>query len=219
MNLRSQSLGEEIANSITHGLALLASLAALPVLVFTAGGHDGWRLVGATVFGVTLVLLYLTSTLYHALPASRAKHVFRVFDHCAIYVLIAGTYTPFTLGALRGPWGWALLAAVWALALLGITAKCAVGLRYPRLSTVLYLAMGWLALVALRPLMTHVSPPGLAWLFAGGVCYTGGVAFYETDGRVRYGHTVWHGFVMAGSACHFCAVLWHAGRAGMSGGV
>ena len=207
---RSQSLGEEIANSITHGVALLASFAALPLLILAASGGDAWRLVGAIVFGVALVLLYLTSTLYHALPVSRAKHVFRILDHSAIYVLIAGTYTPFTVGALRGPWGWMLLITVWVLAALGIVAKCTVGFRYERLSTVLYVAMGWLAVVALRPLLTHVSPVGLVWLVAGGICYTGGVAFYVTDRRLRYGHALWHGFVMAGSVCHFCAVLWHA---------
>ncbi len=219
MDLRSQSLGEEIANSITHGVAFVASLAALPLLLLATGGHDGWQVVGATVFGITLILLYLASTVYHALPASRAKQVFRVLDHSAIYLLIAGTYTPFTLGALRGPSGWVLLATVWVLAVLGIIAKCTVGFRYPRLSTSLYLAMGWLALFALRPLVTHVSTSGLAWLLAGGVCYTGGVAFYATDARLRYGHALWHGFVVAGSVCHFCAVLWHAGPARSLGGV
>jgi hemolysin III len=208
---RPQSLGEEIANSVTHGVALLASLAALPVLVLAASGRrDAWQLVGGAVFGATLVLLYSASTLYHAIPSSGAKRVLRVLDHGAIYLLIAGTYTPFTLGVLRGPVGWTFLVTIWALAVFGILAKCVYRFRFPRLSTALYLGMGWLIVLALRPLMTHVSPAGLAWLLAGGICYTAGVAFYATDGRIRYGHAVWHGFVAAGSACHFCAVLWYA---------
>jgi hemolysin III len=212
MNQRPQSLGEEIANSVTHGVALLASLAALPVLVLMASGRrDPGQLLGGIVFGATLVLMYAASTVYHALPASGAKRVLRVLDHGAIYLLIAGTYTPFTLGTLRGPIGWALLATIWALAVFGIVAKCTLGFRYPRLSTVLYLGMGWLIVLAIRPLMLHVSPAGLVWLFAGGICYTAGVAFYATDGRVRYGHAIWHGFVAAGSTCHFFAVLWYAG--------
>jgi hemolysin III len=133
-----------------------------------------------------------------------------VLDHSAIYLLIAGTYTPFTLGVLRGPWGWTLLGTIWTLALLGILAKSTIGFRFPRLSTVLYAAMGWLVLIAIRPLVTHVSPAGLAWLFAGGVCYTAGIAFYATDTRLRYGHALWHLFVVAGSACHVVAVLWYA---------
>jgi hemolysin III len=208
---RPQTLGEEIANSLTHGAGLVASLAALPVLVLaTAGRHDPWQLVGGAIFGVTLVLLYLASTLYHAIPAPRAKGVLRVLDHSAIYLLIAGTYTPFTLGPLRGPWGWTLLGTIWTLALLGVTAKLIVGFRFPRLSTVLYVAMGWLVVVAIHPLVTNVSPAGLAWLLAGGACYTGGVVFYATDGRLRYGHALWHLFVVAGSSCHFVAVLGYA---------
>lgn len=208
---RMQSLGEEVANSITHGAGLLASIAALPILVLAAlGRRDPWQLVGGAIFGATLVLLYLASTLYHALPAGRAKRVLRVLDHSAIYLLIAGTYTPFTLGALRGPWGWALLGTIWALALCGIVAKCAVGFRFPRLSTILYLSMGWLVLVAIRPLVANVPLAGLFWLGAGGVCYTAGVGFYATDTRLRYGHALWHLFVMAGSSCHLAAVLWYA---------
>jgi hemolysin III len=208
---RPQSLGEEIANSVTHGVGLLASVATLPVLVFTAAGQrDPLQLVGGVVFGVTLVLLYLASTLYHALPIGGAKRVFRVLDHSAIYLMIAGTYTPFMLGALRGPWGWTLLGTIWMLAVLGILAKSTLGFRFPRLSTVLYVAMGWLVLIAIRPLVHHVSPAGLAWLFAGGVCYTAGITFFATDTRLRYGHALWHLFVIAGSGCHVTAVLWYA---------
>lgn len=211
VNDRPQSAGEEIANAVTHGTGLVGSLAALPVLVLGAAGQrDPWQLVGGAVFGVTLVLLYLASTLYHAIPTPRAKATLRVLDHSAIYLLIAGTYTPFTLGALRGPWGWSLLGVIWALALAGVVAKFTLGFRFPRLSTVLYVGMGWLVVVAIHPLVSNVSPAGLGWLVAGGACYTGGVAFFATDARVRYGHAVWHLFVLAGSACHFWAVLRHA---------
>lgn len=212
---KPQMLREEIANSLTHGAGLLASLVAIPVLVLAAAGTgDVSRLVGGAVFGATLVLLYLASTLYHAARGTRAKQVLRVLDHCAIYLLIAGTYTPFTLGPLRGPWGWSLLIGVWTLALAGVCAKCTLGCRFPRLSTALYLAMGWLVLVAIQPLSAQLSSSGLAWLIAGGVCYTGGVLFFTMDRRWRYGHAVWHLFVLAGSACHFFAVLWHATPAG-----
>lgn len=208
---RTQSRGEEIANSVTHGAALLASIAGLIALVgITARGGDAWQIVGGAVFGATLVLMYSTSTLYHALPSGTAKRVFRVLDHAAIYLLIAGTYTPFMLGVLRGAWGWTLLVIVWSLALFGIVAKSTLGFRYPRLSTALYLAMGWLIVVAVRPLVTYVQPAGLAWLAAGGLAYTGGVAFYVTDTRLRFGHALWHLFVIAGSVCHFVGVLRYA---------
>ncbi len=211
MGERTQSMGEEIANSVIHGAALAASVVALPVLVAAAvGRRDVWQIVGGAVFGVALVLLYSASTLYHAIPAPAVKRVLRVIDHVAIYLLIAGTYTPFMLGALRGPTGWTFLVTIWALAAFGIVAKVALRFRYPRLSTALYVGMGWLIVLAVRPLMTHVSPMGLAWLLAGGLCYTGGVAFYITDARLKYGHAIWHGFVAAGSACHFVAVLWYA---------
>ncbi len=209
--MRPQTLGEEIANSVTHGAALVGSVAAMPVLVIAAANrHDIWQIVGGTIFGITLVLLYLASTLYHALPAGRAKGLFRRLDHSAIYLLIAGSYTPFTLGALRGPWGYTLLSLIWTLAVLGIVAKFTLGFRFPRLSTMFYLGMGWLIVIAIHPLITHVSPSGLAWLVAGGLCYTGGVVFYVTDTRVKFGHALWHLCVVAGSSCHFIAVLWHA---------
>ena len=179
MDQRPQSLGEEIANGVTHGVALLASLAALPLLlVFAPAPHDAWQEVGSVIFGTTLILLYTASTLYHAITAPRAKRVLRVLDHGAIYLLIAGTYTPFTLGALRGPVGWALLVTIWILAAIGIVAKCTLQFRYPRLSTIMYIGMGWLIVLALRPLLSHVSSTGLALLLAGGICYTAGVAFY-----------------------------------------
>lgn len=207
---RTESRGEEIANSVSHGIGLLAALAAVPVLVHAAvqrGGAAG--IVGASVFGATIVLMYLASTLYHALPWTRAKRVFRILDHGAIYLLIAGTYMPFTLGVLRGTWGWTLFGLVWGLAVAGVVFKAVGGVRHPKLSTCVYLAMGWLILIAARPVWLRVPPWGLFWLFAGGIAYTAGVAFFAAR-RVRYSHFVWHLFVLAGTACHFIAVLWYA---------
>lgn len=206
---RAQSRGEELANSISHGAGFLAALIALPVLVVGAVGHGAAAIVGAAVFATTMVLLYLTSTLYHALAQNRAKRVFRVLDHGAIYLLIAGTYTPFTLGILRGPWGWTLFACIWALAVAGIVLKAVRGVRDPRLSTGLYVAMGWLILVAAKPLWDAMPGWGLFWLAAGGVAYTAGVGFYAAD-RLRYAHFVWHLCVLAGTACHVVAVLRYA---------
>jgi len=207
---RTQSVGEEIANSVSHGVGLLAAVAVAPLLVVAAVQRgNAAQIVGASIFGATMVLLYLTSTLYHALPGNRAKRVFRVLDHGAIFLLIAGTYTPFTLGVLRGTWGWTLFGLVWGLALAGVLLKAVGGVRYPKLSTYLYLAMGWLVLIAVKPLWHNVPTSGLLWLLAGGIAYTAGVAFYASK-RVRYSHFVWHLFVIAGTACHFLAVLWYA---------
>jgi hemolysin III len=215
MSEHDPSLGEEIANAITHGAGLLASLIALPVLIWSASqSHDGGRIAGVTIFGVTLCLLYTASTLYHSFPAGRTKRVFRVLDHGAIYLLIAGTYTPFALGALRGAWGWSLLAISWALALAGVLMKATVGFRYEKASTAIYVGMGWMAIVAIKPLLQHVAPAGLIWLVAGGLCYTGGVVFYATDRRLWYGHAIWHLFVAAGSVCHFFAVLGYSSGMG-----
>jgi len=165
--------------------------------------------VGAAIFGGTMAVLYLTSTLYHATAHNRAKRVFQVLDHAAIYLLIAGTYTPFTLGVLRGAWGWTLFGLIWGLAVIGIFLKSLHGIRYPRLSTAVYIAMGWLVLVAAKPLWDNVSGWGLFWLVAGGVAYTAGVGFYAAN-RMRYAHFVWHLFVLAGTACHVVAVLRYA---------
>ena len=207
---RLPSLGEEIANSVSHGVGVVAALAATPLLVLSATRRgDAFAIVGASIFAGSMVVLYLASTLYHALPRNRAKRVFRVIDHSAIFLLIAGTYTPFALGALRGGWGWTLFGVVWGLAALGVTLKSVAGIRYPWLSTTLYLAMGWLALIAIRPLWVHVPLAGWLWLIAGGLAYTAGVAFYAAE-RVRYGHFVWHLFVLLGTVCHFFAVLWYA---------
>jgi hemolysin III len=207
---RPQSSGEEIANSVSHGLALLAALVATPFLVLTAAGRGGaGAAIGASVFGGTMVFLYLASTLYHALPQHKARRVLRVIDHSAIFLLIAGTYTPFTLGVLRGTWGWTLFGLVWSLAVVGVTLKMVGGTRYPQLSGGLYLGMGWLALIAIRPLWDHIPMPGWLWLIGGGLAYTVGLLFYAAN-RVPYGHFVWHLCVLAGTVCHYLAVLWYA---------
>jgi len=208
---REQSRGEEIANSISHGLGLIAALIGTPFLIIQAARRgDAGFIVGASVFAVTMVLLYLASTLYHALPAGSAKRVFRVIEHSAIFLLIAGTYTPFTLGVLKGPWGWTLFGLVWALAAAGVAMKAFSRLAHPIVSTSLYLLMGWLVVIAANPLYERVPASGLFWLVAGGLAYTIGVAFFATDTRLRYGHFIWHVFVMAGTSCHFFAVLWYA---------
>jgi hemolysin III len=207
---RPQSLGEEVANSVSHGIGLLAALAAFPILVTTALNRgDLAGIVGASVFATTMVLLYLASTLFHALPPNRAKRVFQILDHSAIYLLIAGTYTPFTLGVLRGDWGWTLFGLVWALAVVGTVFKANGGVRYTTFSTWVYLAMGWLVLIAIEPVWTLVPKWGLFWLFAGGVAYTAGAVFFMAE-RIPYFHFVWHLFVIMGTACHFVAVLRYA---------
>ena len=205
-----QSFWEEVANSLSHGAGLVAALVATPFLINDAMRKGGPAfLVGASVFAGTVLLLYLGSTLYHGLPPGRAKRAFRVVDHCAIYLLIAGTYTPFTLGVLFGPWGWSLLAVVWSLAAIGITLEVTGGRRHPAWSLALYLAMGWLVVVAIRPLALHLPAAGLIWLVAGGLAYTTGVVFYTAKG-LRFGHLVWHLFVLAGTFCHFTAVRYYA---------
>jgi len=207
---RPQSPGEEIANSVSHGIGLLAALVAFPILVVSAVNRgDLAGTVGATVFATTMVLLYLASTLFHALPPNRAKRVFQILDHSAIYLLIAGTYTPFTLGVLRGAWGWTLFGLVWGLAVVGTVFKTLGGVRYTTFSTWVYLAMGWLVLIAIEPVWTLVPKWGLFWLFAGGIAYTAGAVFFMAE-RIRYFHFVWHLFVVAGTACHFIAVLWYS---------
>jgi hemolysin III len=207
---RPQTRQEEIANSASHGLGLLLAAAGVPLLISAATQRgEAMLVIGAWVFAGALILLYGSSTLYHALPAGRAKRMLRVIDHAAIFLLIAGTYTPFTLGALRGPWGWTLFGLVWGVCLFGIAVEVLGGLRYRRLSLCLYLVAGWLALVAIKPMLELVPLPGLAWILAGGVAYTVGVVFYKAH-RVRYAHLAWHVFVMAGTGCHFVAVVRYA---------
>ena len=201
---------EEIANTISHGLGLMLALVAVPVLVLSAMRAGDVRfLIGVSVFGATMVLLYLASTLYHSTTHEAAKQMFRLFDHTAIFLLIAGTYTPFALGVLRGRWGWSMLTAVWTLAIVGITLKIIARTRHSRISIVLYVLMGWLAVVATKPILELIPLPGILLILAGGIAYTGGLAFFAAH-RVRYHHFIWHLFVIAGTICHYFAVLWYA---------
>ncbi len=210
MSPHTPTWSEEFANSLSHGLALLATAVATPFLIVSVSPNKPWGLLGACVFAATMLLLYCTSTLYHALPHGRGKEIFLQMDYSAIYLFIAGSYTPFALAAPDGSASWAMLALVWLLAIVGIALKAFRRLPYPWLSTALYVAMGWLVLVAAIPLVQQLPRPGLLWLVAGGVAYTVGVAFFALDQRLRYAHSVWHGFVAAGSACHFVAVMAYA---------
>jgi len=208
---REQSQAEEIANTISHGIGLVASLVGTPFLfAYATRNGDALFVVATGVFCATAVLLYLASTLYHALPMGRAKRAFRVIEHSAIFLLIAGTYTPFTLGVLRGVWGWTLFGVVWSLAAAGVALKAFEKSPHPILSTCLYLLMGWVVVIAVDPLFARVAPTGLLWLISGGLFYTAGVAFFATDSRLQYGHLIWHLHVLAGTTCHYFAVLWYA---------
>jgi hemolysin III len=208
---RPQTLGEEIANAISHGLGVVLAIAALPILVTRAMDLGGMAdVVAAAIFAATMILLYSVSTLYHALPEGRAKAVLLRLDHAAIYVFIAGSYTPFTLGVLHTGPGMTLLIAVWAAAAFGVTIKLLNRLKHRFVSTGLYLAMGWVVVFAAGPLVTSLPPAGLALLVAGGLSYTLGAFVFLLDNRVRYSHFVWHLFVLGGSACHFFAALWYA---------
>ncbi|MFN7183720.1 MAG: PAQR family membrane homeostasis protein TrhA [Thermomonas haemolytica] len=201
--------GEELANALTHGVGAAAALAGGAVLITLVAIHgDGWQLAGAIIFGVALLLLYTASTLYHAISHPVAKGRLKVFDHCAIYLLIAGTYTPFTLVGLRGAVGWWLFGAIWVLALAGVVFKLFYTGRFRRLSTLIYLAMGWLVVVAAGPLLRALDTATLGWLLAGGVAYTLGTLFYLRP-RMRWSHAIWHGFVIAGSVCHYISVMHH----------
>ena len=205
---RPQTWGEEVANSISHGVGFLLAVASLPLLLgFAQGNSSTMNNVAVCVFSATMMLLYLVSAVYHAVPAGRAKELLNRCDHAAIYLFIAGSYTPFVLGVLRGGWGWSLFGVVWAMAALGMAAKLLNRLKHPLWSTGLYVAMGWVAVIAAAPLLTRMPGAGLAWLIAGGVSYTAGAVVFLYDSRVRYAHFVWHLFVLGGSACHFFAVL------------
>jgi hemolysin III len=208
---RPQTWGEELANALSHGLGFLLAVASLPILVYHAAANGGAaNVVGASLFAGTAILLYLVSTLYHALPPGRAKVWLNRLDHASIYLFIAGSYMPFLLGVLRGAWGWSLFGVVWGAAALGVAAKLMDRLKHPFWSTGLYVAMGWVAVVAAVPLVERMSAAGLAWLVAGGLSYTAGAVVFLFDSKLRYAHFVWHLFVLGGSTCHFFAALWHA---------
>jgi len=205
--LASSTLGEEIANAVTHGLGAVLAVAALVLLVVRGAlAHSPLAIAAGIVFGLTLIFLYLSSTLYHAIPSPRAKHVLKVLDHSSIYLLIAATYTPFTLISLRGPTGLTIFAVVWGIALVGVALEAFWVYRPRWVSAVTFLGMGWIVVVAIKPLMNAVDPSGLWLLVAGGLSYTGGTIFYVLK-RVPYMHAVWHLFVLGGSVCHVLAVL------------
>lgn len=211
MEKRLQTRAEEIANSVSHGLGLLLALIATPILLSVTYEKGSLiNMVAASIYMASLVLMFFSSTLYHCMMPSRAKQGVRLLDHAAIYILIAGTYTPFTLGILKGAWGWSLLVVIWTIALAGLLLMFGGKLKRPWLSNALYLAMGWLVVVAIVPLVQRMPLNGLLWLLAGGLAYSLGVIFYAKDSQLRYGHALWHLFVLAGTSCHFFAVLWYA---------
>ncbi|WP_438481755.1 PAQR family membrane homeostasis protein TrhA [Oleiharenicola lentus] len=200
---------EELANSVTHGLGIALSVAGLVLMVvFSARFGDAWQVTSSAIFGATLVMLYTSSTLYHSFRGEGTRRLMRKFDHAAIFLLIAGTYTPFVLVTIRGPWGWSLFGAVWGLAVVGVTMKFWLAGRFKLLSTLLYVAMGWMILIAIKPLFHALSGGGMALLVAGGLCYTGGAVFYLWK-RLPFNHAIWHLWVMAGSACHWAAVFFY----------
>jgi hemolysin III len=202
---REQSTGEEVANTISHGIGLIAALAGTPFLIIRAAQYqDAGFVVGTSLFSVTAILLYL------GLPAGKVKRVFRIIEHCAIFLLIAGSYMPFVLGILRGAWGWTIFGIVWGIAITGVVLKIFARTAHPMLFTGLYLAMGWLIVIAVKPLLVMMPTAGLVWLGVGGLSYTIGVIFFATDAWLKYGHLIWHLFVLAGTTCHYFAVLWYA---------
>lgn len=203
------STGEEIANSITHGLGIVLSIAGLAILASFASLYGTvWHVVSSSIYGATQILLYTASTLYHSVPLPRAKAVLRIFDHSAIFLLIAGTYTPFALVNLRGPWGWSLLGVIWGMAILGIAMQGILIRQKAIVTAIPYVGMGWVALIGIKPMLESVAPGGLALLLAGGLAYTAGVIFYVWR-RIPYNHAIWHVFVLAGSTFHFFAVLFY----------
>ncbi len=197
---------EELANTITHAAGIGLSIAGLIFLLVRAVLYgDIWQIVSFSIYGSSLILLYLASTLYHGFKSKRAKEILRVFDHSAIYLLIAGTYTPFLLVTLRGPWGWTLFGIIWGLAITGIILKITFGPKYEILSTIFYILMGWVVIIAIKPLLAALPLGGFLWLLAGGLAYTGGVLFFAWE-KLPFNHAIWHGFVLAGSLFHFIAV-------------
>lgn len=209
INENIYSFGEELAHAITHGLGAVLAIAGLCVLVVRAALYGNtWHIVASAIFGATLVMMYTASTLYHSIPLPKARKVLRVIDHSMIYFLIAGSYTPFTLVTLHGPWGWSLFGLTWGLALFGVVFKIFATGKYEKVSLTIYLAMGWCAVIAIKPLVQTVQPGGIALMFAGGLTYSGGVAFYVWE-RVRYHHAIWHLFVLSGSVLHYFAVLFY----------
>jgi hemolysin III len=204
---REQAIGEEIANSISHGLGFVGAVAITPILIIKAVPSGTAAIIGACIFGSTMMFLYLSSTLYHAFPHNQVKRLFLLFDHGCIFLLIAGTYTPFSLTLLPTTWGWAMFSLVWVFALLGIIIKTVFASHSGRFSIILYVGMGWFTLIAIKPMWNSLSPEGVFWLLAGGIMYSTGVIFFLNDHKIRYGHFIWHLFVMAGTMCHVVAIM------------
>ena len=206
---RPQSAGEEIANSLSHGAGLIAALTASPFLILAAARRgDALTVAGVSIFAASMVLVYLSSVIYHSLPQNRGKRAFLIIDHIAIFLLIAGTYTPFAFGVLRGALGWTLFGLIWGIALFGIITKLVPALRHSKLSLVLYLGMGWTVVLVIGPLYQHLPRNGLFWLVGGGLAYTLGVIFFVA--RAKYSHLIWHLFTITGTTCHYFAILWYA---------
>ena len=206
---REYSVLEEIIHAITHGVGVILSIAALSWMLYVSiGAADPWRIVASSIYGATLISLFLASTVYHSMYASRHREIFKLLDHCAIYLLIAGTYTPFLLVAMRSDTGWWLFGTIWALATAGIVKKLWFRHRFPKIALASYLIMGWLVVVAAPQVASAIGPNGMAWLVAGGISYSVGAVFYALD-RLPYNHAVWHVFVLAGGVCHFLSIAWH----------
>ncbi len=206
---RPYTVGEELSHAISHGAGLVAALAATPFLVIAATGRDRWAVLGAVIYALSLVLLYTTSTVYHALRDEKAKRLFKRLDHAAIFVLIAGSYTPFALGAMRPNWGWTMFGLAWGIATVGVVLKLSGRLTHAGLSNAAYLLLGWIAVAFAYPFWNQVPHAAVAWIAAGGILYTAGVPFYMAK-HARYTHFVWHLFVLGGTVCHFIAVLKYA---------
>jgi len=199
---------DEVANTLTHGVGLLCSVLGFVILLILATVHGGaWQILGCAIYGATLVCLYTASTFYHGVSSPRAKRILHVFDHCAIYLLIAGTYTPFLLVNMRGNWGWSLFAAIWGFAAAGILFKLWFADRFPALSVSAYVVMGWLGVIAARQVYVHIPLRGIVWIVLGGLAYSIGVVFYACK-KIPHHHVIWHLLVMTGSTCHYVAVLY-----------
>ena len=206
----SQTLVEEIFNALSHGLGVLLGVAALIILVSISAYHDSAiKMMSSLIYGISFILMYLASTLHHGVQPENVKKYLQIADHSSIYVFIAGSYTPFTLVSMHGDWGWSLFGVVWGLAIFGVIFKLFFTGRYEFLSVSIYLLMGWLIVIAIKPMMHSLSLPGLMWLLVGGLCYTFGVVFYALDGRYHFSHFMWHLCVLAGSICQFFAIFLH----------
>jgi hemolysin III len=208
-SLKQYSMAEEIANGITHGIGIVLAIAALGILTAFASTYgNAWHVVSVSIYAATLVILYTASTLYHSIQRPRAKRILQILDHSAIYLLIAGTYTPYTLVSLRGPWGWWLFGVIWCLAALGVMLQLSLLRRWSAVSLGLYIGMGWVALVAIKPLIVSVATGGIVFLVLGGVAYTAGILFYGWK-KLKFHHAIWHLFVLAGSILHFFSILFY----------